>query len=202
MVILMFTLAYLIGSIPTALIIGKVFFHIDIRDHGSQNPGATNSLRVLGKRAAVVVLLIDVGKGALAASLPLLFQVELNPLYPGLIAVIGHCFPIFAGFRGGKAIATTAGTLLIANFWLFLIVYITFFLVIFITKYVFLGSISVGLILFFYTIMKTGREDDLLFLLFLLLLIFLHRTNIRNFIHHHEPKITDKNLINDRIKPV
>ena len=62
-----------------------------------------------------------------------------------------------------------------------------------------MGSISVGLILFFYTIMKTGREDDLLFLLFLLLLIFLHRTNIQNFIHHNEPKITDKNLINDRI---
>ncbi|WP_338471605.1 glycerol-3-phosphate 1-O-acyltransferase PlsY [Niallia sp. XMNu-256] len=202
MLISLFILAYFIGSIPTALIIGKVFFGIDIREHGSQNPGATNSLRVLGKKAALVVLLVDVGKGALAASIPFIFQVELSPLYPGLAAVIGHCFPIFAGFRGGKAIATTAGTLLVANFWLFLIAYLSFFIVIFITKYVFFGSISVGLILLLYTIMNQGPEDDLLFLFFLLLLIFLHRTNIRNFIHHKEPKVTDKNLINDRIKPI
>lgn len=202
MFILLFILAYLMGSIPTALIVGKVFFGIDIRKHGSQNPGATNSLRVLGKRAAIVVLLVDVGKGAFAASLPFMFQIEVSPLYPGLAAVIGHCFPIFAGFRGGKAIATTAGTLLIANFPLCLIAYLSFFAVIFLTKYVFFGSLSVGLILFLYTIMKQGPEDDLLFLLFLLLLIFLHRTNIRNFLYHKEPKITDKNLINDRIKPV
>lgn len=200
--IIIFLLAYLVGSIPTALIIGKVFFGIDIREHGSQNPGATNSLRVLGKKAAIVVLLVDVGKGILAASLPLFLHVDINPLYPGLIAVVGHCFPIFAGFRGGKAIATTAGTLLVANFPLFLIAYISFFFVIFITKYVFIGSLSVGLILFLYSIMKSGPEDDMLFLLFLLLLLFLHRTNIRNFINHKEPKITDKNLINDRVKPI
>ena len=202
MVILLFILAYLFGSIPTALIIGKVFFGIDIREHGSQNPGATNSLRVLGKKAAIVVLLVDVGKGALAASLPYTFQVDVSPLYLGLAAVIGHCFPIFAGFRGGKAIATTAGTLLVANLPLFLIVYLSFFAVIFLTKYVFLGSLSVGLILLLHTMMEPGIEGDILFLLFLLLLIFLHRTNIRNFIYHKEPKITDKNLINDRINPI
>ncbi|WP_394235747.1 glycerol-3-phosphate 1-O-acyltransferase PlsY [Niallia oryzisoli] len=193
-------LAYVVGSIPTALIVGKVFFNIDIREHGSNNPGATNTLRVLGKRAAIIVLLVDVGKGALAASLPILFQTEMNPLYPGLIAVIGHCFPVFAGFRGGKAIATTAGALLAVNFWLFLITYITFFLVIFITKYVFFGSLSVGIVLLLYSIMEAGSENDILFIIFLLLLIFLHRTNIRNFIHHQEPKINDKNLAKDRIK--
>ena len=118
------------------------------------------------------------------------FQAELSPLYPGLIAVIGHCFPIFAGFRGGKAIATTAGALLVANIWLFLIAYISFFLVIYITKYVFFGSISVGLALFLYTMIDPGYENDLLFFIFLLLLIFLHRSNIRNFIDKKEPKIT------------
>ena len=201
MILLIFILAYLIGSIPTALFVGRVFFHIDIREHGSHNPGATNTLRVLGKQAAIAVLLVDVGKGALAALLPILFQAELSPLYPGLIAVIGHCFPIFAGFRGGKAIATTAGALLVANIWLFLIAYISFFLVIYITKYVFFGSISVGLALFLYAMIDSSYENDLLFFIFLLLLIFLHRSNIRNFIDKKEPKITDKSLAKDRIIP-
>ena len=201
MTLFILILAYIIGSIPTALIVGRIFFQIDIREHGSHNPGATNTLRVLGKRAAIAVLLVDVGKGALAALLPVLFQADLSPLYPGLIAVIGHCFPIFAGFRGGKAIATTAGALLVANIWLFLIAYISFFLVIYITKYVFFGSISVGLALFLYAMIDPGYENDLLFFIFLLLLIFLHRSNIRNFIDKKEPKITDKSLAKDRIIP-
>ena len=201
MTLFILILAYIIGSIPTALIVGRVFFQIDIREHGSHNPGATNTLRVLGKQAAIAVLLVDVGKGALAALLPILFQVDLSPLYPGLIAVIGHCFPIFAGFRGGKAIATTAGALLVANIWLFLIAYISFFLVIYITKYVFFGSISVGFALFLYAMIDPGYENDFLFFIFLLLLIFLHRSNIRNFIDKKEPKITDKNLAKDRIIP-
>jgi acyl phosphate:glycerol-3-phosphate acyltransferase len=199
MTLFILILAYIIGSIPTALIVGRLFFQIDIREHGSHNPGATNTLRVLGKQAAIAVLLVDVGKGALAALLPILFQAELSPLYPGLIAVIGHCFPLFAGFRGGKAIATTAGALLVANIWLFLIAYISFFLVIYITKYVFFGSISVGLALFLYAMIDSSYENDLLFFIFLLLLIFLHRSNIRNFIDKKEPKITDKSLAKDRI---
>jgi len=191
--------SYLIGSFPTALIIGKVFYGIDIRKHGSFNPGATNSIRVLGKRAGIVVLLLDIGKGALAASLPYLLMVDINPLYTGLIAVIGHCFPIFAGFRGGKAIATTAGTLLVVNPLLFLITYIAFILVIFITKYVFLGSISVGLTILLYAYFSPEITHDWLFILFLILLIFLHRSNIINFIQHKEPKINDKNIKKDRI---
>ena len=95
-------------------------------------------------------------KGPLPLYCLFLFQADLSPLYPGLIAVIGHCFPIFAGFRGGKAIATTAGALLVANIWLFLIAYISFFLVIYITKYVFFGSISVGLALFLYAMIEPG----------------------------------------------
>ncbi|MCM3766825.1 glycerol-3-phosphate 1-O-acyltransferase PlsY [Neobacillus niacini] len=193
--------SYLIGSFPTALIVGRVFFGVDIRDHGSKNPGATNTLRVLGKKSAIIVLLFDLAKGALAASLPLLFQLDAEPLYFGLVAVIGHCFPIFAGFRGGKAIATTAGALLVSNFPLLVIAYASFFLVIFLTKYVFFGSISVGLSLLVYDYFIEKLHFELIFLLFLLLLIFLHRSNIRNFILGIEPKINDKNLINDRIPP-
>ncbi|MCH6265066.1 MULTISPECIES: glycerol-3-phosphate 1-O-acyltransferase PlsY [Neobacillus] len=193
--------SYIIGSIPTALIIGRLVYGIDIRDHGSKNPGATNTLRVLGKKSAAFVLVIDLAKGALAAALPYFFQLDAEPLYFGLAAVVGHCFPIFAGFRGGKAIATTAGALLVANLPLLAIAYITFFAVIFLTKYVFFGSISVGLSLLVVDLMSPKLDFELIFLLFFFFLIFLHRSNIRNFILGIEPKINDKNLSKDRIPP-
>lgn len=196
-----FLLAYLIGSIPTALLVGKYAFNIDIREHGSKNPGATNTLRVLGKKAAVVVLIVDIGKGSLAASLPILMNTDIDPLFTGLIAVIGHCFPIFAGFRGGKAIATTAGVLLVSNIWMFLVAYLSFVLVIIISKYVFYGSLSVGLSLLIYSFFTPSHEHELIFSIFLLFLIFLHRSNINNFIHDQEPKINDKRLKDDRIPP-
>ncbi|MER2060309.1 MAG: glycerol-3-phosphate acyltransferase, partial [Niallia sp.] len=94
-----------------------------------------------------------------------------------------------------------AGTLLVANPALFLITYFTFFAVIFITKYVFLGSISVGITIFLYALFSPAIEHEWLFLLFLVLLIFLHRSNIINFIHSKEPKINDKNIKKDRINP-
>ncbi|WP_179603076.1 glycerol-3-phosphate 1-O-acyltransferase PlsY [Neobacillus driksii] len=193
--------SYLIGSIPTALIVGKLVYGIDIRDHGSKNPGATNTLRVLGKGSAIIVVLVDIGKGALAAYLPVYFNLDVEPLYFGLLAVVGHCFPIFAGFRGGKAIATTAGTLAVANFPLAVIAYVTFFLIIFITKYVFFGSISVGLSLLVYSFISPEQNFELIFLFFTFFLIYLHRSNIRNLILGIEPKINDKNLINERIPP-
>jgi acyl phosphate:glycerol-3-phosphate acyltransferase len=193
--------SYLIGSIPTALIVGKLVFGVDIRDHGSKNPGATNTLRVLGKGSAIIVVLVDIGKGAVAAYLPLYFNLDVEPLYFGLMAVIGHCYPIFAGFRGGKAIATTAGTLAVASFPMAMIAFASFFLVIFLSKYVFLGSISVGLSLLIYSYFSSEVDFELIFLFFTLFLIYLHRSNIRNIILGIEPKINDKNLINDRIPP-
>jgi len=193
--------SYLIGSVPTALIVGKLIFGVDIRQHGSKNPGATNTLRVLGKKSAVFVLIIDLAKGAAAAYLPLYFNLDVEPLYFGLAAVVGHCFPIFAGFKGGKAIATTAGALLIANIYLLVIAYVAFFLIIFITKYVFMGSITVGISMLIYSFVSSKLELELIFLLFSLFLIYLHRSNIRNFILGIEPKINDKKLINDRIPP-
>jgi acyl phosphate:glycerol-3-phosphate acyltransferase len=193
--------AYLVGSIPTALLIGKYFFHVDIRDHGSKNPGATNTLRVMGKRAAIVVLLVDVAKGMLAASLPLIFDTPVEPLYAGLIAVIGHCFPIFAGFRGGKAIATTAGALLIVDIGMFLTVYVTFFAVILLTKYVFMGSISVGIAMLVYSFFSPEIDEPFIFTAFILFLIFLHRSNLQNFFNGNEPKINDKKVKGDRLPP-
>lgn len=201
MTLLIYLAAYLIGSIPTALLFGRFAFGIDIRDHGSNNPGATNTLRVLGKKAAIVVLLVDVGKGAAAVAIPVILSAEADPLIVGMVAVAGHCFPIFAGFRGGKAIATTAGVLLAANIWMFLIAYISFVAVIFLTKYVFFGSLSVGASLLIYSLFTEGTEHELIFSIFLLFLIFLHRSNIKNFIVNNEPKINDKRLKDDRIPP-
>lgn len=194
-------IAYLLGSIPTALLVGKWLFQVDIRTLGSNNPGATNTIRVLGKKAGIIVLLVDVGKGAAATYLPILLHSDLDPLYAGLMAVIGHCFPIFAGFRGGKAIATTAGFLMVYHPFLFLITFLTFFTVIFVSKYVFFGSISVGFAMLIFSLFEEGYHPDLIFFLFLLLLFFLHRSNIRNYMNHTELKINDKKLKDDRIPP-
>lgn len=201
MIIGFLLLSYGLGSLPTALIVGKLFFGVDIRDHGSKNPGATNTLRVFGKGAALIVLVFDVGKGAVAAYLPQHFNLPLEPLYFGFLAVAGHCFPIFAGFKGGKAIATTAGALFIADPSLFVVAYAAFFLMILLSKYVFVGSLSVGVSLLVYSLLSSKQDLEILFLAFLLLLIYLHRSNLRNMILGIEPKINDKSILQDRIPP-
>lgn len=110
---LLFLTAYLLGSIPSGVWIGQLFYHKDIRQFGSGNSGTTNTYRVLGKTAGTVVLIMDILKGTLATCLPMLFQIDgINPLWFGLAAIMGHSFPIFAGFKGGKAVATSAGMLL------------------------------------------------------------------------------------------
>ncbi|WP_053364934.1 glycerol-3-phosphate 1-O-acyltransferase PlsY [Bacillus sp. FJAT-27245] len=194
-------IAYLIGSFPTALIVGKLMYGVDIREHGSNNPGATNTLRVMGKKAALFVLAVDAGKGAMAASIPAFIPVGGDPLHLGMVAVLGHCFPVFAGFRGGKAIATTAGALLATSFPMFLAAYLSFILITYLTKYVFFGSISVGLSLFIYSFIFPETGNSLLFGCFTLLLVYLHRSNIRNLILGIEPKINDKGIKKDRIPP-
>ena len=105
---ILFLAAYLLGSIPFALVVGKLGYGIDIRQHGSGNLGGTNTFRTLGKKAGFIVTFADILKGTLAASLPVIFDVDIHPLWFGLVAVIGHVYPIFAGFRGGKAVATSA----------------------------------------------------------------------------------------------
>ncbi len=112
-IILLFIVAYLLGSIPSGVWVGKIFFKKDIREHGSGNMGTTNTFRVLGKIAGTVVLFMDILKGTLATALPVIFHVtSVNPLWFGVCAILGHTFPIFAKFKGGKAVATSAGMLL------------------------------------------------------------------------------------------
>lgn len=106
-------IAYLLGSIQTGLWIGKAFYHINLREHGSGNTGTTNTFRVLGVKAGLVVLVVDILKGTIAIILPVWLGVTaVSPLLIGLFAILGHTFPIFAGFKGGKAVATSAGVLL------------------------------------------------------------------------------------------
>lgn len=109
---ILIVLAYLLGSIPSGIWIGKIFFKKDIRNFGSGNSGTTNTFRVLGMTAGLIVFAMDLLKGTLATCLPMIFHLDVNPLWFGLIAVIGHTLPIFAGFKGGKAVATSAGMLL------------------------------------------------------------------------------------------
>ncbi|MGX6979421.1 glycerol-3-phosphate 1-O-acyltransferase PlsY [Vagococcus elongatus] len=110
--IIILLLGYLLGSIPSGVWIGRLFFQKDIRKYGSGNSGTTNTFRVLGKTAGVSVLIMDILKGTLATSLPLLLHSDLPKLWVGLAAILGHTFPIFANFKGGKAVATSAGMLL------------------------------------------------------------------------------------------
>ena len=184
------TMAYLLGSIPSGLWIGRKFFQIDIRQHGSGNLGATNSFRILGKKAGTIVLLMDLLKGSI--SVLLLKQMDLHgisPLIIALFAVVGHTYPLFANFNGGKAVATFAGVILAYQPVLFLIGLGIFILTLAISKMVSFTSmltISIGVLLSLYF------QDMVLTTIALLADIFIiyrHRTNIQRILKGTEPKV-------------
>ncbi len=150
--ILVMLISYLFGSVPWALVIGKVFYHKDIRKEGSGNLGASNAGRVLGKPAAIAVTLLDGLKGLLSMLVASLIAKD-TVLFAGLACCIGHCFPVFAGFKGGKAVATSFGFLLGivllldgSWFWQFLLPILCFFAILYLTKIVSISSISALLI--------------------------------------------------------
>ena len=184
------TMAYLLGSIPSGLWIGRKFFQIDIRQHGSGNLGATNSFRILGKKAGTIVLLMDLLKGSI--SVLLLKQMDLHgisPLIIALFAVVGHTYPLFANFKGGKAVATFAGVILAYQPILFLIGLGIFILTLAISKMVSFTSmltISIGVLLTLYF------QDIVLTIIALLADIFIiyrHRTNVQRILNGTEPKV-------------
>jgi acyl phosphate:glycerol-3-phosphate acyltransferase len=192
--IVIIILAYLLGSIPSGLIIGKVFYKKDIREHGSGNLGGTNSFRTLGVKAGLTVTIADILKGTLAASLPILFAADIHPLLVGIFAVIGHMYPLFAGFRGGKAVATSGGVLLAYAPPMFAIIMLVFFLSLYITKYVSLSSMLAGLSAIIYTfVIGSVRELDIPLIIVVFLLVsfvfYRHRTNIKRILTKTEPKI-------------
>ena len=183
-------MAYLLGSIPSGLWIGRKFFQIDIRQHGSGNLGATNSFRILGKKAGTIVLLMDLLKGSI--SVLLLKQMDLHgisPLIIALFAVMGHTYPLFANFKGGKAVATFAGVILAYQPVLFLIGLGIFILTLAISKMVSFTSmltISIGVLLslYFHDIVLT-----IIALLADIFIIYRHRTNIQRILNGTEPKV-------------
>ena len=191
---LVLIIAYLLGSIPSGLIAGKAFFGIDIREHGSGNLGATNSFRVLGKKAGAFVTAADILKGTAAASIPIIFDdTGVHALLAGLFAVIGHIFPVFAGFRGGKAVATSAGVLLAYNPLFFLLLLTIFVVVLLTTKYVSVASVTAAVAAFIYAIIHTVYKQDIPFLAVVTALAFFviyrHRANISRLRNGTEPKI-------------
>jgi acyl phosphate:glycerol-3-phosphate acyltransferase len=188
-IILVLILAYLLGSIPSGLIIGKVFYKTDIREHGSGNLGGTNTFRTLGVKAGIAVTLADILKGTLAAYLPVMFGLDINPLLAGVFAVIGHTYPVFAGFRGGKAVATSGGVLLFCAPLMFLTIFVVFFASLYITKYVSLSSMLAGICAIIYA----AIDGDIPLLIAVTLLasfvIYRHRANIKRIMNKTEPKI-------------
>lgn len=188
--------AYLAGSIPTAVWYGKMFHGIDVRQHGSGNAGATNSLRTLGKKAGIIVLIVDFLKGFLAVKAASLFSTETDnilPLIMGLAVIVGHIFPIFAQFRGGKGVATAMGVLVATFPWAALGCMVIFMIIVFATRYVSLGSI-LGALAFPIQLTFNLWNDDadkytigFSWLIFLILAV-MHRQNIQRLLKGTESK--------------
>ncbi|MDO5374851.1 glycerol-3-phosphate 1-O-acyltransferase PlsY [Staphylococcus rostri] len=186
---LLFIASYLIGSIPSGYLIGKIFFKKDIRNYGSGNTGATNSFRVLGKPAGFAVTFFDIFKGFIVVFLPLWFSVDVHGLIVGAFSIIGHVYPIYLKFKGGKAVATSAGVLLGVNPLLFLVLIVIFFVILYLTKYVSLSSIIAAVCCVIGSIFV--QDYILLAISFIVasLLIYRHTSNIKRILNGTEPKI-------------
>ncbi|OPZ96496.1 MAG: Glycerol-3-phosphate acyltransferase [Bacteroidetes bacterium ADurb.Bin408] len=196
-------LAYLLGSIPTSVWVGKLFYGIDVRNSGSGSAGATNTLRILGYKAAVPVLLFDAFKGWLPVylgSISNLFQDNMTMgaflVVVGLCAVVGHIFPLFAGFRGGKGVATLLGIALCLFSREVVVILALFLLVFLITRYVSLASITAAMSFPFvtYFIFDNRCLPYLIFAFIVALLVPLtHIKNIKRLLKGEEKKLKLRN---------
>ena len=198
--ILAFSAAYLLGSIPVAIWAGKWFHNVDVRDHGSGNAGATNVIRVLGWRTGAPVLLFDLAKGWLATMMPVFLHASdkgtgmlINlQIAAGLCAIVGHIYPIFAGFRGGKGVATMFGTLLALQPLLTICCFGVFLVAIMLTGIVSISSIAAGIAfpLFLFIIFDTPSFCFKIFsIIVALTLIVTHHKNIKRLIKGEEKKL-------------
>jgi glycerol-3-phosphate acyltransferase PlsY len=198
-----FTIAYILGSIPTAIWAGRVFRGIDIREHGSGNAGAANAIRVLGWKTGVPVLLIDMAKGWLAAMLPVFFGlaepdtalITNLQIGTGLTAILGHIFPVFAKFRGGKGVATAAGVLLAVHPLLTLSCLGVFLIVFLITRIVSVSSMSAGIAfpILLFVFFDTPSLIFRIFSIFVAIaLLITHKNNIKRLIKGEEKRLFGK----------
>lgn len=196
--ILYLGLGYLLGSIPFALVIGKLFYKTDVRNYGSGNLGGTNAGRVLGKKAGISVILCDILKVVVAVGIVSYFDQNAS-IWAGFAAAFGHCYPIFAGFRGGKAVATMFGFLLstsiftFQNAWYFFIPLIAFLIVLFLSKMVSLSSMVaafVSSVFITYMQMHNGIEIIIASWLLTILVVYRHRGNIIKIKNGTENKVS------------
>jgi glycerol-3-phosphate acyltransferase PlsY len=196
-------LAYLFGSIPTAVWIGQAFYKVDVREYGSGNAGATNTFRVLGKKAGIPVMLIDILKGWAATNLAFFIGISTTggvhsnvfvnyQLALGITAVMGHLFPIFAGFRGGKGVATLFGMVLAVHLQASLLCVCVFIAVLLITKYVSLSSIvaSFTYLMGVTFIFPTYKSSVIIYGMCICVLIMVtHQKNIERLLKGRESKV-------------
>jgi glycerol-3-phosphate acyltransferase PlsY len=196
-------LAYLFGSIPMAVWIGQAFYGIDVREYGSGNAGATNTFRVLGKKAGIAVMFLDIFKGYTATNLAYLIGLSVTgpqnsvqfvnyQLALGVTAVLGHLFPVFAGFRGGKGVATLFGMILAVHSEAAMLCVLTFVVFLLVFKYVSLSSIMAGFsfplsIIF---IFQSPIRSVLLYGMCICVLILVtHQKNIERLLKGKEPRV-------------
>ena len=201
-IILFILIAYLLGSIPSAVWLGKIFYNIDVREFGSGNAGATNTFRVLGKKAGIPVLFFDILKGWISVNLinflsiydetiinNLDLYLELSLAF-GLSAVIGHLFPVFTGFRGGKGIATLLGFLVAILPFAAIVSLMVFILSLLIFRFVSLSSIIAS---FVFCIVVLITEDNFALNVFAcfvsLLSLITHQKNIERLLKGKETKV-------------
>jgi glycerol-3-phosphate acyltransferase PlsY len=211
--ILLIISAYLIGSIPTSVWVGKVFFKLDVRDHGSGNAGATNTIRVLGWKAGLPVFIFDVFKGWMAVMLAVFFvsdqfgsdQLVYLKIALAAAVVLGHVFPVFAGFRGGKGVATLLGVGIALYPLAVWIVLASFIVILLATGYVSLGSITGAIVFPFLEIFLFKQENLWLIGLSILVAIFIpltHRKNIKRLLKGEESKFRPSRHGNRPDQPV
>ncbi|MDD3839934.1 MAG: glycerol-3-phosphate 1-O-acyltransferase PlsY [Clostridia bacterium] len=186
---------YLVGSISNAYIVGKMFKKVDIRQYGSGNAGATNVTRVMGFLPGFITLCADIVKGMIAAYIGGMFAGPLGAIICSTFSIIGHNWPVFFGFRGGKGVATSLGCLIIIDPFITLIVVCIGLLIMLITKYVSLGSIVSAAS---YPVIALLLKKDNLSIIFAfivgLMIIIKHRSNINRLISGTEPKIGEKKI--------
>lgn len=198
---ILFVAAYLIGSICSAVWIGKAYYGVDIRQHGSGNSGATNTFRVLGKKPGTIVMLIDIFKGWVGTSLASLLVIfnliepenlVIYQLIMGALTVIGHIFPVYEKFKGGKGVATLLGMMLAIQPAVALLCMVIFVIVLFTSKYVSLGSMIAALAFPILLLLPRFHPDNPILIVFGFILfavvVLTHRKNINRLIQGEESK--------------
>lgn len=182
-------IAYLLGSIPSGVLIGKLLDNKDIRDYGSGNTGATNTFRILGPKAGTLALIGDVLKGTIATMLPIYFGLDVHPIIIGVFAVIGHIYPLYINFKGGKAAATSAGVVL-AIYPGFLLVFVGVFLITLLTtSTVSIASMLSVILAAFGSLFMNDPLFSVIVWLLAVTIVYLHRENIQRLRNGSESRV-------------